>query len=99
GERAQLAPGGILHVDAGLAPLLLAKVLDLAGIEHPPAALRRRRRLQVARELGHLFLELRERAEGVDLEHRHEAAVVVPPGWLDAEAEAGKAPSTDSPSR
>src|SRR5262249_4550165 len=37
-KRPQLVPGGVFHVDAGSAPLLLAQVLDLARIEHAAAA-------------------------------------------------------------
>src|SRR5947209_18078121 len=93
GERAQLVPRGILHVDAGLASLLLANVLNLAGIEHTRTAFRWRRGLQISGELGHLFLEVGERAEGGDVEHGHEAPVVVPPRGFDAEAETGEPPA------
>src|SRR5687767_14379501 len=88
GERPQLVPCGVLDVDTGLAALDLAYVLDLAGIEHAGAAHGRRCRLEVARELADLLLELLERPEGVDLEDGHEAAVVVAARRLDAEAQA-----------
>ncbi len=47
---AKLTPGGVVDLDALLAPLLLARVFDLARIEHTGAAFGGRRRLEVARE-------------------------------------------------
>src|ERR1700726_2200188 len=44
-ERTQLVPGRVLDVDAGGSTLLLAKIFDLAGIEHPGRAFGRWRRL------------------------------------------------------
>ena len=72
-----------------LAPLL-AQIFHLARIEHAGGAFGRRRRFQIAGELGDFLLEFLERAEGGDVEHRHEASVVVPAGRLDAEAEPGQ---------
>src|SRR5215470_7284777 len=90
GKRAQLVPGGVLDLDAGLGALLGAHMLDLAGIEHARAAGGGRRRLEITREVSDFLLELGERAKRRYVEHRHEAAVVVPPARLDPEAEAGE---------
>src|SRR6267154_3752170 len=95
GQGFDLVPGRLLDIDAVLAAVLLAPVLDLAGIEHAAAAFGRRRLLQIFDELADLLLELGERPEGVDLEHRHEAAIVVPPGRLDPEAEPSQQPAQD----
>src|SRR5262249_15382640 len=63
GKRAQLVPGGVFDLDAVLGALLRAQVLDLAGVEYARAAGSRRRRLEIAREVGNLLLELGERPE------------------------------------
>ena len=42
--------------------------------------------LQIAREIRDFLLELRERAEGIHLEHRHEAAVIMPTRGFHAKA-------------
>src|SRR5436853_7469058 len=86
GELAQLVPRGILHVDAGLASLLLANVLNLAGIEHTRTAFRWRRGLQISGELGHLFLDVGERAEGGDVENGHGGPGVVLPRGADVDS-------------
>ena len=75
-------------VDAVLAALLLAQILDLARIEHARAAFRRRRRFQIAREFGDFLFEILQGPERRDVEYRHETAVVVPAGRLDAKAQA-----------
>src|SRR5689334_5905878 len=89
-ERAQFFPRGVLDLDAVLAPLLLAQIFDFAGIEHALRALRRRRRFQIAREVGDFLLEVLQRAESGDVEYRHENPVIMPAGRLDAEAKAGE---------
>src|SRR6478752_4990648 len=89
-QRAQFLPRRILDLDTVLAALLLAQIFDLARIEHAAGAFRRRRRFQIAGELRDLASEILERAERGDIEHRHEASVIVPAGRLDAEAEAGE---------
>src|ERR1700748_1022430 len=86
-ERAQLFPRRVLDLDAVLGPLLLADVFDFAGIEHAGRALRGWRRFQVTRELADFLLELLQRPERGDIEYSHEASVIVPTGWFDAEAE------------
>src|SRR3546814_5468181 len=65
-------------------------MLDLAGIEDLLGVGVRRGRLQILGELGHLTLEGPQRPEGFDVEHRHEAAVVVLARRLHAETEAGQ---------
>ena len=70
-------------------------VLDLARVEHAARSLGRRRLLQIADEIADILLELGERAERIDLEHGHEAAVIVPAGRLDAEAEPGQQAAQD----
>src|SRR5258706_13951389 len=77
GELVELAPGRVLDRDAVGAALALALMLDLAGIVDLRKALGRLGRLQGVRQLADLTLELSERAEGVDLEHRPEAAAVM----------------------
>ena len=89
-ERAQFVPGGVLDVDARNPALLLAQIFDLARIEHAGRTFRGRRGLEITREFGDLFPEILQRTERGDVEHRHEAAVIVPAGGLDAEAEAGQ---------
>src|SRR6516162_6420193 len=86
GQGLQFVPGCVLDLDAVLAALLLTQIFDLTGIEHAGRTLRRRRRLQIARELGDFPLEILQRAKGRDIEYRHEASVVVTAGGLDAEA-------------
>src|ERR1035438_1939045 len=93
GQRAQLVPGRILDVDARRLALLLADIFDLARVEHAGGAFRGRRRLEISRELGDLLFEILQGAEGGDVEYRHEASVIMPPGGLDAEAEAGEQPA------
>src|ERR1700748_408870 len=67
-QRAQLVPGRVLDLDAVLLSFLLAQKFDLARIEHAMRAFRRRRRLQIAREVGDILFELVERAERGDIE-------------------------------
>src|SRR6516162_6062982 len=83
-KRAQFLPGRVLDLDADLATFLLPQIFDLARIEHAVRAFGRRRRFEVTRELGDLFLEVLQRAERRDIEDGHEAAVIVPAGRLDA---------------
>src|SRR5262249_43015467 len=90
GHAAQLGPGGVLDLDAVLAPILLAQMLELARIVDLAHALGGLGRLEVAGKLGNLTLELGKRPEGVDLECRHEHAVVVATGRFDTEAEPGE---------
>src|SRR5436853_7149050 len=90
GELLQLGPGRVLDVDTVLPALLFADVLDLARVEYAGASFRGWCFLEIAREFTDLFLEFGERAERLDIEHRHEATVVVPAGRLDAEAKAGE---------
>src|SRR5437870_1452387 len=78
-----------------MAAVLLAQMLDLAGIIDAAAALGRFGRLQVRGELADVLLELGERPEGLDVEHRHKAAVIVPPGRLHPEAEPGQETAQD----
>ena len=92
-QRAQFVPGRVFDLDAGYFTLLLPEIFDLARIEHAGRALRWRRRLEIARELGDLFLEILQRTERGDVEHRHEAAVIVPAGRLDAETQACEQPA------
>src|SRR5437763_7286974 len=94
-QRLDLVPGRILDLDAVLAPVLLAAVLDLAGIEDAARAFGGRRLLQVAHEFADLLLELAERAERVDLKAGHKAAVIVPAGRLDPETEPGQEAAQD----
>src|SRR5205085_1330979 len=94
-QRLDLVPGRILDLDAVLAAVLFAAVLDLAGVEDAARPFGRRRFLQVFGELADLTLELGERAERIDLEARHKAAVIVPPGRLDPEAEPGQKAAQD----
>src|SRR3954453_15616755 len=94
-QRAQLFPGGILDLDAVAQALLLAHALDLAGIEHALAALGGRGRFEIVRELGDLALEVVQRAKRGDVEHGHEAAVIVPARGLYAETEAGEQAAQD----
>src|SRR5271163_2470921 len=68
-------------------------MLDLAGIEHAARPFGGRCFLQVADELADLLLELGERAERIDLEAGHEAAVIVPPARLDPKSESGQKPA------
>src|SRR5262249_36700049 len=86
-ECAKLLPRRVLDLDTFFGPLLLADVLALAGIEHAGRTFRRRRRFQITRELADFLLELLQRPERRDIEHRHEGAVIVPAGWLDAETQ------------
>src|SRR5690348_420052 len=79
-ERPQLVPGCVLDFDAVLAALLLAQIFDLARIKHTLRPFRRRRRFEIARELADFLLEFLQRPERGDVEHRHEAAVVVTAG-------------------
>src|SRR2546423_8870861 len=90
GQRAQFFPGRILDLDAVAQALLLAHAFDLTGIEHALAALGGRGRFEIVRELGDLALEVLQRAKRGDVEHGHEAAVIVPSRGLDTEAEASK---------
>src|ERR1700744_963921 len=73
GKRTQFLESRVLDLDAVAPPLRFAHGFDLTRIEHPARAFGRRCRLQVARELRDLLLELLQRAEGGDVEHRHEA--------------------------
>src|SRR5215467_3089913 len=57
-KRAQFVPGRVLDLDADLATFLLPQIFDLARIEHAVRAFGRRRRFEVTRELGDLFLEV-----------------------------------------
>src|SRR6516165_1686313 len=70
-------------------------MLEFARIVNPAAALRRPGRLQICGKLADVLFELAERPEGVDLERRHEAAVIVAAGRLDAKAEAGQQAAQD----
>src|SRR5262245_39295761 len=88
GQRLQSVPGGVFDFDAVAPALLLADMLNLAGIEHAGRAFRRRRRFQITRELADLLLEILQGTERRDVEHRHEAPVIVTAGWLDAKAQA-----------
>src|SRR5438105_773378 len=94
-QRLDLVPGRILDLDAVLAAVLLAAVLDLAGIEDAARPFRGRCFLQVFDELADLLLEFAERAERIDLEARHKAAVIVPAGRLDPKAEPGQEAAQD----
>src|SRR5947209_16519823 len=72
GQRAQFFPSRLFHVDPRHFALLLADVFDLARIEHAARALRWRRGLQIARELGDLPLEIPQRPECRDIERSEE---------------------------
>src|SRR5215207_2712972 len=87
-ERSQPVPGRVLDLDAVAPALLFADMLDLAGIEYAGRAFRRRRRFQIAGELADFLLKVLQGTEGCDIEHRHEASVIVPAGWLHAKAQA-----------
>ena len=91
----QHAPGGVLDRDAVLAAVALLPELDLAGVVDLVEARGRRRVLQVVGELRHLLLERVQVAEGADLEHGDEAAVVVPPGRFDTETKPGEQAGED----
>ncbi|MGY3406649.1 hypothetical protein ACVWZV_002762 [Bradyrhizobium sp. GM5.1] len=88
-------PGRILDLDAVAQALLLTQALDLTGIEHALAALGGRGRFEIVCELGDLALEILQRAKRGDVEHGHEAAVIVPARGLDAETEAGEQAAQD----
>src|SRR5437763_8736744 len=92
-QRLDLVPGRILDLDAVLAAVLLAAVLDLAGIEDAARPFRRRGFLQVCGQLADLLLELGERAKRIDLAAGHEAAVIVPAGRLAPNADPGREPT------
>ena len=66
---------------------LVSVMLDLARIEHLVETGGGRRRLEVVGEIRHLALELIQIHERVDLERRHEHAVVVLARRFDAKAE------------
>src|SRR6516164_6557136 len=87
GERSELVPGAVFHVDAALGSLLRAHVLDFAGIEYARTAGGGRRGFEIACEIRHPLFELGERPERCHVEHRHEATVVVPAARLDTETQ------------
>src|ERR1700704_6229761 len=65
-------------------------MFDLARIEYAGRAFGRRRCLEIPREFGDLLLEILQRTKRGDVEYRHEASVIMPPGGIDAEAQAGE---------
>src|SRR5262249_50897832 len=87
GERSELVPGAVFHVDAALGSLLRAHVLDFAGIEYARTAGGGRRGFEIACEIRHPLFELGERPERCHVEHRHEATVVVPAARPDPETQ------------
>src|SRR5262245_66518676 len=82
-ERAQFVPSRVLDLEAGLATLLLAQMFDLAWIKHAGRPFGRRCRFKIERELGNFLFEILQWPERGDIEHGHEAAVIVPAGRLD----------------
>src|SRR5262249_45418374 len=88
GQGFDLVPGRVLDLDAVRAAVLLAPVLDLAGVKDAARSLGGRRFLQVFDEVADVLLELGERAERIDLEAGHEAAVIMAARRLDPAAEA-----------
>src|SRR5262249_13120279 len=87
GERSELVPGAVFHVDAALGSLLRAHVFDFAGIEYARTAGGGRCGFEIACEIRHPLFELGERPERCHVEHRHEATVVVPAARLDTETQ------------
>ena len=92
---ARSALSRVLDLDPVPSAVLLAHVLDFAGVIDAAAALRRFGCLQICGKLADFLFELSKRAKGIDLEHRHKAAVIVAAGRLDAKAEAGQETAQD----
>jgi hypothetical protein len=86
-------PGRVFDLDAVRLALLLPDIFDLARIEHAARAFGGRRRLEISREFGDLFLEILQGPERGDVEHRHETSVIVPAGGFDAKAQARQQPA------
>src|SRR5580658_8155422 len=89
GEIGEALPCRVLDRHAVFATVLFFAELDLSGIEHFGEALREWGVFQVFGEIGDFLFERRQITERGDVEHSHEAPVVVAALRIDTETKSG----------